>query len=176
MRTFWCMPRVKPERLKRGSSYVYTRKRSWVGVHGSGAGSSVETLAVTLLEIKGSRVRVHLPPCETYPNGHGTWVGRDELREDVTIAFAVRPIDKGHGKREAWHPRWAVVETLSGECLAVGRYVYKKTAENALRGTAKSGERLVRAALDSEHPLHDRALRTLKRYFTAWRRTEGFGA
>lgn len=174
------MSLVKPDRLKRGSSYTYIRKRSWIGVHGSGSGSNIKTLIVTLLEIKGQRVRVRMPPNDAFTTGCDTWIDRDELREDVTIeaptnALAIRPIDKGRGKREAWHPRWAVVETISGECLAVGRYTYKATAEKALRGANKSGDRLVRAALDKSSPAHARALRVLKRYFTAHRRSEGFG-
>jgi hypothetical protein len=87
----------------------------------------------------------------------------------------IRPIDKGYGRREKWHARWAIVETISSEYLAVGRYVYKSTAQKALDGAHKSGDRLVRAALDANDPRHAQALRVLKRYFTAWRRTEGFG-
>lgn len=88
----------------------------------------------------------------------------------------LRKLEPGCGKRERWHPRWAVVETLSGESLAVGRFVYKKTAQTALSGTYKSAERLVRAALAQEDtPVKWRALDVLRRYFRMHRKREGFG-
>jgi hypothetical protein len=91
-------------------------------------------------------------------------------------ALELRKLELGRGKRERWHPRWAVVETVSGEGLAVGRFVYKKTAQIALRGTLKSADRLVRAALSSEDtPAKWRALNVLRRYFRIHRQREGFG-
>jgi hypothetical protein len=172
---------IKPERLRRGNVYTYTRKSSWTGVRSSDSGVSTETIRVKLLEIKGTRVCVWLPPCDTYTNGHDTWINRDDLYEDITIeaptnALVIQPIDKGRGKRERWHPRWAVVETLSGESLAVGRFVYKRTAQIAIDGARKSADRLVRAALANEDtPAKRRAMNTLRRYFRMHRKGEGFG-
>jgi hypothetical protein len=42
----------------------------------------VETIAVTLLEIRGNRVRVRMPPCEIWPEGHDTWLDRKQLIEE----------------------------------------------------------------------------------------------
>lgn len=78
------------------------------------------------------------------------------------------------GKRERWVARWAVVETISGENLSVGRFVYKKTAEMAARGGAKSGERLVKTFLADSGEKSSRAGIVLKRYFQAYAAKEGF--
>lgn len=37
-------------------------------------------VVMTFLELRGQRVRVQVPPCDTWPEGHETWFGRDELR------------------------------------------------------------------------------------------------
>jgi hypothetical protein len=68
-------------RLCCGKTYEYRKKSSWVGVMHSSSGSSVETFRVKLLKIKGNRVNIEMPPCETYPNGHDTWIDRNELKE-----------------------------------------------------------------------------------------------
>ena len=79
------------------------------------------------------------------------------------------------GKRESWHARWAVVETISGESLAVGRFVHKATAMRAIRGASKSADRLVRSFLYGNDAASSRAKVALKRYFLAYAASEGFG-
>ena len=78
------------------------------------------------------------------------------------------------GKREPWVPRWAVVETISGESLSVGRFVYKATAVRAIRGASKSADRLLRAFLYGADDARSRAKVVLKRYFSAYQASEGF--
>ena len=78
------------------------------------------------------------------------------------------------GKREPWVPRWAVVETISGESLSVGRFVYKATAVRAIRGASKSADRLLRAFLHGDDVARSRAKVVLKRYFSAYQASEGF--
>lgn len=70
-----------PIRLRCGKTYEYRKVSSWVGVMHSSSGSNVETFRVKLLKIKGNRVNIELPPFETYPNGHDTWIDRKDLKE-----------------------------------------------------------------------------------------------
>lgn len=79
------------------------------------------------------------------------------------------------GRRDPWVPRWAVAETISGESLAVGRFVYKATAVRAIRGAGKSADRLLRAFLYGDDVAKSRARIVLKRYFLAYQASEGFG-
>lgn len=78
------------------------------------------------------------------------------------------------GKREPWVPRWAVVETITGESLAVGRFVYKATAVRAIRGASKSVDRILRSFLHGDDAAKSRAKAVLKRYFSAYAASEGF--
>jgi len=90
------------------------------------------------------------------------------------MVFVIRPIES-NGKREPWHARYAVVETISGELLCVGRFVRKATAKRAVQGASKSGHRVVRCALYGSKITRPRAMITLKRYFQAYAASEGFG-
>lgn len=68
-------------KLRCGKIYEYRKVSSWTGVSHSSSGSAVETFRVKLLKIKGNRANVELPPCDTYANGHNTWIDRGELKE-----------------------------------------------------------------------------------------------
>ena len=72
--------------------------------------------------------------------------------------------------------RWAVVETITGESLAVGRFVFKATAARAVRGASKSADRILRSFLYGGPIAKMRAKVVLKRYFLAYAASEGFGS
>lgn len=78
------------------------------------------------------------------------------------------------GKYQKGDYRWAVVETISGESLAVGRFVYKATAARAIRGASKSADRILRSFLYGDDAAKMRARVVLKRYFLAYAASEGF--
>ena len=80
------------------------------------------------------------------------------------------------GKYRKGDYRWVVVETISGESLAVGRFVYKATAARAIRGANKSADRILRLFLYGGPITKIRAKVALKRYFLAYAASEGFGS
>ena len=65
-------------RLRCGNNYQYTRRTVSVAADFTRT-VLTETSTVTLLEIRGSRVRVRMPPCENWPDGHDTWLDRKDL-------------------------------------------------------------------------------------------------